>query len=114
MATKPRLGDTLVELHVSRNYSAFDYDIYITERQVGGDSFVWNAAGDRVKVERGAVCPPTVTIPEHMAGDLVGQLLKMGVVPEGKAAPQDLLDAKDAHMRDLRALVFKGKVEPRE
>lgn len=112
MDMKARLGDTLIDLRVMRG-GAFDYDVFIIERQVGGDSFVHSATGERVKMEPGVMMvAPTFSIQQDMAGDLVGQLLKMGVRPEGKAAPQDLLDAKDAHLRDLRALVFKGKVEP--
>lgn len=114
MDRKPRLGDTLVEMRVMRDPANFyDFSVYVTERTVGGDNLVYTASGDRgdrIKIEPGQMCPPTFTIPQDMAGDLVGQLLKMGVTPEGKAAPQDLLDAKDAHLKDLRALVFKGKV----
>ena len=96
--------------HLDYNFEWQSTDLRIVERhdgvtKMGVLTFVEKKEGDRME--------PTLRVRDRENGDAMQDLFNLlwhaGYRPESRMKQDDILGAKDAHLEDLRTLLFKAR-----
>ena len=97
----------------NRNIAVFIKRTVFSDRGIEAETQALTLQGFEKIGLHGVPPEPTVAIEDEAAQQLINSLWFMGYRPEITSSLNGELAAKDAHIHDLRSLVFKDKVEPK-